>query len=89
MWYNKYVIKRKKEVIKMKKFKVVAEGTIMDAEVNVRYENEAHEMFEKFRDSGSYHKVYIMDNETGELYRTYDISMQAGGVMIQEWYTLG
>lgn len=72
-----------------KKFKVVAESTIMDAEVNVRYEDEAHEMFEKFRDSGSYHKVYIADNETGELYRTYDISMQAGGVMIQEWYTLG
>ena len=73
----------------MKKFKVVAESTVMDAEVNVRYEDEAHEMFEKFRDSGSYHKVYIMDNETGELYRTYDISKQAGGVIVQEWFTLG
>lgn len=73
----------------MKRFKVVAESTIMDVEVNVRYEEEAHEMFERFRDSGSYHKVYIVDNETGELYRTYDISQQAGGVMIQEWYTLG
>ncbi len=73
----------------MKKFKVVANSMIMDAEVNVRYESEAHEAFEKFRDSGSYHKVYIMDNETGELYRTYDISVQNGGVMIQEWYTLG
>ena len=73
----------------MKKFKVIANSTIMDAEVNVRYENEAHEMFENFRDSGAYHRVYIMDNETGELYRTYDISQQVGGVMIQEWYTLG
>ena len=73
----------------MKRFKVVAESAIMDAEMNVRYEDEAHEMFEKFRDSGSYHRVYIMDNETGELYRTYDISVQGGGVMIQEWYTLG
>ena len=73
----------------MKKFKVVAESTVMDAEVNVRYEDEAHEMFEKFRDSGSYHKVYIMDNETGELYRTYDISKPAGGVIVQEWFTLG
>ena len=72
-----------------KRFKVVANSTIMDAEVNVRYENEAHEMFENFRDSGSYHRIYIMDNETGEVYRTYDISQQAGGVMIQEWYTLG
>ena len=73
----------------MKRFKVVAESTVMDAEVNVRYENEAHEMFENFRNSGSYHRIYIMDNETGEVYRTYDISQQAGGVMIQEWYTLG
>lgn len=72
-----------------KRFKVVANSTIMDAEVNVRYEDEAHAMFENFRDSGSYHRVYIMDNETGELYRTFDISMQGGGVMIQEWYTLG
>lgn len=72
-----------------KRFKVVANSTIMDAEVNVRYEDEAHEMFENFRDSGAYHRVYIMDNETGELYRTYDISVQGGGVMIQEWYTLG
>ena len=72
-----------------KRFKVVANSTIMDAEVNVRYEDEAHAMFENFRDSGAYHRVYIMDNETGELYRTYDISIQGGGVMIQEWYTLG
>lgn len=73
----------------MKKFKVVANSTIMDAEVNVRTMGEAHEMFEEIRDSGSYHRVYIADNETGELYRTYDISQQGGGVMIQEWYTLG
>ena len=73
----------------MKRFKVVAESAIMDAEMNVRYEDEANEMYERFRDSGSYHRVYIMDNETGELYRTYDISVQGGGVMIQEWYTLG
>ena len=73
----------------MKKFKVIANSTIMDAEVNVRYEDEAHEIFKKFRNSGTYHRVCLMDNETGELYRTYDISPQAGGVMIQEWYTLG
>ena len=73
----------------MKRFKVIANSTIMDAEVNVRYEDEAYEMFEKFRNSGTYNRVCIMDNETGELYRTYDISPQAGGVMIQEWYTLG
>lgn len=73
----------------MKRFKVVANSTTIDAEINVRYEDEANEMFEEFRDSGSYHRVYIMDNETGEIYRTYDISHQSGGVMIQEWYTIG
>ena len=72
-----------------KKFRVVANSTTMDAEVNVRYEDKAHEIFENLRDSGSYHKIYIMDNETGEVYRTYDISSQNGGVIIQEWYTLG
>ena len=72
-----------------KRFKVVANSTIMDAEVNVRYESEAHAVFDEFRNSGSYSKIYIMDNETGEVYRTYDISQQGGGVMIQEWYTLG
>ena len=73
----------------MKRFKVMANSTIMDTEVNVRYEDEAHEIFEKFRNSGTYYRVCLMDNETGELYRTYDISPQAGGVMIQEWYTIG
>lgn len=72
-----------------KEFKVVAQGTVMDAEVNVRTMEEANEIFETFRDSGSYHKVYIVSNETGELFRTYDVSIQGGGVMIQEWYTLG
>ena len=73
----------------MKKFKVTANSTIMDIEINLRTKFEAYEVFDEIRDSGSYHKVYVMDNETGELYRTYDISQQAGGVMIQEWYTLG
>ena len=36
----------------MKRFKVMANSTIMDAEVNVRYKDEAHEMFEKLRNSG-------------------------------------
>ena len=73
----------------MKKFKVVAESTVMDVEINLRTMFEAYEIFDEIRDTGSYNKIYVMDNETGELYRTYDISQQAGGVMIQEWYTLG
>jgi hypothetical protein len=72
----------------MKKFKVVAESTIMDAEMNVRTMSEAHEIFEQLRDSGSYSKIYITSLETGEVYRTYDISEQCGGVMVQEWFTI-
>ena len=71
-----------------KRFKVVAESRIVDMATNVRTMDEAHEAFEKLRDSGSFYKVYIADGETGQLYRTYDISRQAGGVMVREWYTL-
>ena len=76
----------------MKKFKVVAESVDMDVEIKVETMNEAHGIFKKFKklcDTCYYYRVYIVDNETGELYRTYDISHQAGGVMIQEWYTIG
>ena len=73
----------------MKRFKVIANSTDMNDEVNVRYEIEAHKVFEKFRNSRTYYQVCIIDNETGELYRTYDVSKQGGGVMIQEWYALG
>ena len=72
-----------------KRFKVIAKGTVMDVEINFRTMFEAYEVFDEIRDSGSYNKVYVMDNETGEVYRTFDISMQAGGMMVQEWYTLG
>lgn len=72
----------------MKRFKVVAESTIMDAEANVRYRDEAEKLFIQFRDSGSYSKVYLMDNETGELYRTYDKTFVAGGVRVDEWFSI-
>lgn len=72
----------------MKKFKVVANSTILDAEVNCIDYTTANEMFEQLRDSGAYSKVYIVDNETGERYRTYDISEQTGSVMVQEWFTI-
>lgn len=72
----------------MKRFKVVANSTIMDAEVNVRYEDEAREMYEKFRDCGSYHFVYIMDNETGELYATFEKCLDGNGVKVTEWVAI-
>ena len=71
-----------------KRFKVIAKGTVMDVEINLRTMFEAYEVSDEIRDSGSYNKIYVMDNETGEIYRTYEISQQGGGVMIQEWYTI-
>lgn len=68
-----------------KRFKVVANSTIMDAEINVQYEDEAFEMYNDFKDSGSYHQVYIMDNETGELYAHFDKCLDGNGIKITEW----
>ena len=72
----------------MKKFKVVAESTIMDVEMNCRCKDQATEIFEKLRDSGSYHKVYIFDTETGEVYRTYDCYFECEGVRVDQWEKL-
>ena len=71
-----------------KRFKVVAKGTIMDAEMNVRTMNEARDIFEKLRNSGSYCEAYVMDNETGELFNTYNIGFEAGGVKVNEWFKM-
>lgn len=73
----------------MKKFKVIMKSTIIDGEINFRDYEEAEAYFFEVVRGGSYSKVYLMDNETGKYLRTYGISMQGGGVMIQEWYTLG
>lgn len=72
----------------MKKFKVVAQSTIMDAEINCCDLDEATALFFTFKSNGSYSKVYIVDNETGELYRTYDVAIVGGGVEVTEWASL-
>lgn len=69
----------------MKKFKVVAISKVMDAELNCKDLEEATSIFFTFKSKNTYHKVYIMDNETGELYRTYDVEFEGGGVKITEW----
>ena len=74
----------------MKKFKVVAKSLTMDAEINCRdYPYDARHYFESFIKSGAYSQVYIMDNETGELYDTYDKSLEAGGIKEIFWTALG
>ena len=72
----------------MKKFKVVMKSTIIDGEINFRDYDEAEAYFFEVVKGGAYSKVYIMDNETGELYRTYDISAVGGGVEVSMWYAL-
>ena len=73
-----------------KKFKVVAKSLVMDAEINCNdYAYDATYYFEQFVKSGWYSQVYIMDNETGEVYRTYDKEMESGGVKVTTWFKLG
>lgn len=70
----------------MKKFKLVAESLTVDVETNVNDYFEALEMFDRCKTpSGIFTNAYIMDNETGELYRTYDIVVEDGGVRTIEW----
>ena len=71
-----------------KKFKVVAKGLAMDAKYNCRYKDQANEAFKKFRDSGSYSNVYIVDIGTDEVCRTYDIYPYGGGVRVDQWQKL-
>ena len=70
----------------IRKFNVVAEGVRMDAEVACAdYAYDARNQFEKFIASGLYYKVYIVDLETGELYDTYDVEREGGGVKVTMW----
>lgn len=70
----------------MKKFKVVAKGLVMDAEVNCNdYAYDAQHYYTEFIKSGSYSQVYIMDNETGEVYDTYDRHIECGGMKVEIW----
>lgn len=69
----------------MKKYKVVAKNEIMDAEINVDdYCYDAVAIFNELKETGDYTQVYIMDNETGELYRTYDVIKDEWGITISE-----
>lgn len=70
----------------MKKYKVVAKNEIMDAEINVDdYCYDAVAIFNDFKNSGLYTQVYIMDNETGELYRTFDVQADGTGITLVQW----
>ena len=72
-----------------KRFKVVAQGLTMSAEIICNnYAYDARHYFDAFVKSGFYSKVYIMDNHTGELYDTFDKSMECGGVKIEIWSKL-
>ena len=73
----------------MKRFKVVAKGLAMDAEIDCNdYAYDAKSYYDRFVNSGQYYKAYIVDNFTGELYDTYDIELEAGGVKMTIWSSL-
>lgn len=70
----------------MKKYSVIAKGERMDAEFRTDdYCYEAVAVFNKFKNSDLYTQVYIMDNETGELYRTYDVQEDGTGITLVQW----
>ena len=72
-----------------KRFKVVAKGLVMDAEINCNdYAYDAMHYYKEFIKSGWYSRVFSVDNETGELYNTYDKELVAGGVEIRVWSKL-
>ena len=71
-----------------KEFKVVGKSVTMDAEFNCRTLLEAELQYAKMKESGWYEKVYIMSNTTGELFKTYDIEIESGGVKVTEWYQM-
>jgi hypothetical protein len=69
----------------MKKYSVVAKGERMDAEFRTDdYCYDAVAVFNEFKESGEYTQVYIMDNHTGEIYRTYDVVEDEWGISISE-----
>ena len=72
-----------------KRFSVIATSLTMDAEIKCNdYAYDARHYYESFIKSGCYSKVYIVDNETGELYDTFDRSLECGGVKIEMWSKL-
>ena len=72
-----------------KRFSVIATSLTMDAEIKCNdYAYDARNYYESFIKSGCYSKVYIVDNETGELYDTFDRSLECGGVKIEIWSKL-
>ena len=73
----------------MKKYRVVAISPIMDMEMNTISPYEAIELYDQLKSKGFYNKVYVMDNETGELYAHWDRVTEGGGVTTTEWFQMG
>ena len=69
--------------------KVVGEGMMMDAEVNCATAEDAYEFYNQFIKRGYFPKVYVIDNETGEVYAYYHRELEGGGgqgnQVVQYW----
>ena len=69
-----------------KRFTVIAKSVEMDAEINCNdYAYDAKHYFDEFVKSGFYSQVYILDNETGELYDTFDKKIENDVIKIEIW----
>ena len=69
--------------------KVVGEGMMMDAEVNCATAEDAYEFYNQFINRGYFPKVYVADNETGEVYAYYHRELESCGVKETKWFSIG
>ena len=69
----------------LKRLKVVCKAITIDVEVNVVTIDHAYDYYNKFKDCDVYSEGYIMDNETGELYATFNKESDGNGMKITEW----
>lgn len=72
----------------LKRIKVVGKATIMNAEINVMTLEHAVEHYNNFKNCGEYSEVYVMDNETGELYAHYHKEIDGNGIKFTEWFAI-
>lgn len=72
----------------IKKFKIVAESTIMDIEMNTIQLDQAIRMYDRIKNSTEYSKGCIIDSATGEIDRHFERKIEDGGLKFSEWIAI-
>ena len=72
----------------MKKYSIVAEGELVDAEFNTNDRDEAERIYTQFANSTEYRYVSLASGETGELFKYRTLKFEHGGVERTEWVAL-